>query len=40
MFEDLRSGRVKPLMTIGDKIPAFPKGPIVPRLAKKRQSQS
>jgi hypothetical protein len=36
MFEDLRTGRTAPLTTIGDKIPAFPKGPIVPVLAKRR----
>jgi hypothetical protein len=36
MFEDLRSGRLEPLQTIGDPIPKFPSGPIIPGLARRK----
>ncbi len=36
MFEDLRSGRLEPLQTIGDPIPQFPSGPIIPGLTRRK----
>src|SRR5260221_11014849 len=36
MFEDLRSGRLEPLQTIGDPIPQLPSGPIIPGLTRRK----